>query len=115
MSGLSRSSARPRLGSAVIAAVLYAASAVVVPVVHARTEVLRSTSEVEAQHTQQCPRLHAEASCLVCSTFQFRTPLPRAFASAGPHRVCPTGGARQTLIISREGPSQHLVRAPPAR
>ncbi|MBI3082136.1 MAG: hypothetical protein HYY94_04375 [Gemmatimonadetes bacterium] len=49
MSGLSRSSARPRLGSAVIAAVLYAASAVVVPVVHARTEVLRSTSEVEAE------------------------------------------------------------------
>ncbi|MBI2536496.1 MAG: hypothetical protein HYW06_05940 [Gemmatimonadetes bacterium] len=115
MSGLSRSSARPRLGSAVIAAVLYAASAVVVPVVHARTEVLRSTSEVEAQHTQQCPRLHAEASCLVCSTFQFPTPLPRVLAHASSDRVCPTGGPRETLTLSREGPSQHLVRAPPAR
>jgi len=115
MSGLSLTSARRRLVSAVIAAALYAASAVVVPLVHARTEVLRSTSEVEAQHTQQCPRLHAEASCLVCSTFQFPTPLVRVLADAGPKRGCPTGRVGETPTVSRAGPSQHLVRAPPAR
>ncbi len=115
MPALSRTSARRRLLSAVIASALYVASAIAVPVVHARTEVLRSTSEVEAQHTQQCPRIHAEATCLVCSTFQFPTPLPRVLADAGPDRVCPTGRTRETLTVSQAGPSQHLVRAPPAR
>jgi hypothetical protein len=115
MLGMSRTSPGRRLPSAVIAAALYAASAVLVPVVHARTEVLRSTSEVEAQHTEQCPRIHAEATCLACSTFQLHTPLPRALAGAGPDRGCPTVGTRPTPTISREGPSQHLVRAPPAR
>lgn len=115
MSGLNRASARRRLVSAVLAAALYAASAVVVPVVHARTEVLRSTSEVEAQHTSQCPRIHAEASCLVCSTFQFPTPLPRVLADAGPGRGDPTGGVGETAAVTREGPSQHSVRAPPTR
>jgi len=113
--GMSRTSARRRLPSAVIAAVLYAASAVVVPMVHARSEVLRSASEVEAQHTEQCPRIHAEATCLVCSTFQFHTPLPRALAGAGPERLCPTATTPPAPTVSREGPSQHLVRAPPAR
>ncbi len=115
MLGMSRTPTRRRLPSAVLAAVLYAASAVVVPVVHARTEVLRSTSEVEAQHTQQCPRIHAEASCLVCSAFQFPTPLPRVLADAAPDRVYPTGRVGETSTVSREGPSQHFVRAPPAR
>ena len=113
--GTSRLSYRRRLPSALIAAALYAASAVVVPVVHARTEVLRSTSEVESQHTEQCPRIHAEATCLVCSTFQFHTPLPCGLAGGGSDQVSPTAGPPPALTISREGPCQHLVRAPPAR
>lgn len=115
MPGLSLKSARRRLVSAVIAAALYAASAVIGPVVHARTEVLRSTSEVEPQHTQQCLRLHAEASCLVLSPFQFPTPLPRVLAHRGPRQGPSLGRDGETPTLSRAAPSQHPVRAPPAR
>lgn len=114
MQPLSRPMARRRL-SAVIAAALYAASAIVVPLAHARSEVLRSTSEVEAQHTEQCPRIHAEATCLVCSTFQFPTPLPRVLADSGPDRGSPTGRLGETATVRRDGPSPHYVRGPPAR
>lgn len=115
MSGLNRTPARRRLVSAAIAAALYAASAIVVPMVHAKTEVLRSTSEVEAQHTEQCPKIHAEATCLAPSAFQLPAPLPRALPDAGPDRAVPAAPARETLALRRDRPSQHPVRAPPAR
>jgi len=106
--------ARRRFVSAVIAAALYAASAIVVPMAHARTEVLRSMSEVEAQHTEQCPRIHAEATCLVGSTFQFPAPLPRSLADTGPDHVIKGRAVGEAPTRSREQSHQHPVRAPPA-
>ncbi len=115
MPALSRTPPRRRTASARFALALYLASAIVVPLAHARSEVLSSRPEVEAQHTRLCLRIHTEATCLVCSTFQLPSPLPRALATDGSPRPGAPGPARETLIVRREASSRHLVRAPPAR
>ncbi len=114
MPALSRTSPRRRTASAGLALALYVATAIAVPLAHARHEVLSSKPEVEAQHTQLCARIHTEATCLVGSTFQLPSPLPRALAADGPQHSSGTAHARETLIVRREASSRHLVRAPPA-
>ncbi len=106
---------RRRKASAGFALALYLASAVAAPLAHARTEVLSSRPEVEAQHTKLCARIHTEATCLVCSTVQLPSPLPRALAPDAPQRPRGIAYAREVLIVRREASSRHLVRAPPAR
>jgi hypothetical protein len=112
---LKRMGTRRRWVSAVMAAAWYLASAVVVPVVHARTEVLSSVSEVEPGHSAECPRIHTEASCLVCGSFQVPSPPPRALPGAQADRPSAIGGPRETLAIQQDRTNPHLVRAPPAR
>jgi hypothetical protein len=108
--GRNRRNAAP----AVLAAALYVASAVVVPLVHARTEVLGSRAEVEAQHTAQCPRIHAEGTGLGCSAFQFSPPRPQAVLPAAPSLRAPRPPLADPRPLPRDQQRQHLVRAPPA-
>jgi hypothetical protein len=105
---------RPRpVASAVLAAALYVASAVVVPLVHARTEVLSSRAEVEAQHSAQCPRIHAEAAGLGCSTFQFAPPQSQASLTEAAARRAQSAPSGEPQPRFRDQQRQHLVRAPP--
>ena len=110
---LSRSRERREAVPAVLAAALYLASAVVVPLVHARTEVLESRPEIEAQHTAQSPRIHAEATGLGCSTFQFSPPGPQALLPAAPFLRAPRSPLADPRPLPRDQQRQHLVRAPP--
>lgn len=108
-------STRRRRVPAVLAMVLYLAVGVAAPWAHARGEVLSSRSEVEAQHTQLCTRIHTEAACQVGITFQVLSNLPRALPAGAAARSIPLGGGLETPFVRPGSSSPHPVRAPPAR
>jgi hypothetical protein len=85
---------------------------VAVPLIHAQVEVFQSAREFEATHSELCPRIHAEATCVVCSSFQL-TPAAGATASARPAENPAAGSAAGRESPSRPARSSHPVRAPP--
>lgn len=115
MPPMRRVSSRSRTGLAVamLTATLHVASAIVVPLIHAQMEVAQSASEVEASHTDQCPRLHAEGTCLICPSYDLT-----ANSTTSPE-ACPASGRLPAFAAQGGPPSQdvgtanHPVRAPP--
>ena len=94
--------------------VLYLVVGVAAPLAHAKSEVLSSRPEVEAQHTRFCPRIHTEAACQVGLTFLVLSTLPRALPASGPQQSRSVGGGHPTPVLRPESSSPHPVRAPPA-
>lgn len=73
-----------RVATGFAAVLLYAAVAVVLPVAHAETEVLRGATGIERGHSDACPRIHSDSVCMLVGTFQLPmngTPVPRAAAA----------------------------------
>ena len=92
--------------------VLYVAAGVVLPVVHAETEVLRGSVRIERGHSDTCPRIHSDAVCVLVASFQLATDRP-----AAPRSAATSGDAKPRLIASAPRPTvltTHLVRAPPS-
>jgi hypothetical protein len=100
---------------AAFAAAFHAATAVIVPLLHAQAEVLQSAQEVESSHGAQCPRLHAEGTCVVLSVFQMvplagaRVELPQ------PKDGSPLAAPTQADLPQDDRSRNHPVRAPPSR
>jgi hypothetical protein len=76
----------------VLTALPQLAGAVAVPLIHAQVEVFQSAREFEATHSELCSRIHAEATCVVRSSFQL-TPAAGATASARPAENPAAGSA----------------------
>lgn len=101
-----------RISTAFVAALLYVATGVVLPVLHAETEVLAGPTRVEQGHANTCPRVHSDALCLLVASFH----LPKD----GPARMAPTlrdaaTRVRPPSVAPRRLPTltSLFVRAPP--
>lgn len=106
-------SPRRRLAG-LVAALLYVATAGVLPVLHAETEDLTSAPTVEETHSTQCNRIHSDISCP--ATGLFRALPTRAVPRPEPPAVRPTAPPpvphdRHPQPGSR---SARHVRGPPA-
>jgi hypothetical protein len=100
---------------AVVAAALHVATAVVVPVLHAQAEVLQSAQEIEASHSAQCPRLHADGNCVVWPSFQLAPPAGACVGDPHTHDRSPLAPATLVFRPQNQGSRSHPVRAPPSR
>jgi len=109
---------RPRppglLAIAVFAATMHLAAAMVMPVLHAEAEVYQSAREFEASHTARCPRLHAEATCVVGPGFQLVPDPPVSIAEPERDRIATVPVAPE-LRPQHQRPAGHQVRAPPVQ
>jgi hypothetical protein len=96
-----------------VATALYLLWTVVVPLVHADTEVLSSAVALEATHAQ-CATIHAENVCLRGGSFQLPVAGPCEHMGAVPDRPWPVSFDRTPRPARGDRPTQHLVRAPPS-
>lgn len=106
-------SPRRRLAG-LLAAVLYLATAGILPVLHAETEDLAGAATVEETHSTQCDRIHSDISCPAAGLLRA---LPAASTlGADPPAVRPTRLQPRSSdrLAPHEALSSRHIRGPPA-
>lgn len=105
---------RSRGVPAALALLLYLVGTAAVPLVHAETEVLHLKAGFESGHSDGCPRIHSDATCLLVTSYQVAGGTDRAgFASRLPVPVDEFPAAPGHQLRSLEHTTLR-VRAPPS-
>ncbi len=113
-----RRTSRRSPGTAVLASVaasLHLATAIAAPLLHAQAEVMQSAAEVEASHSAQCPRLHAEGRCVVWPSFQLAAPAGASALPQLPANRSLVAPASALVLPKAQASRSHPVRGPPSR
>ena len=98
---------------ALVALALQLGANVVTPILHAQGEVVQATRELEASHSDQCPRIHTDTDYLTCSSQIFPAPVTRLLAPALDTRAQRPPHVAVLTATSQGWSKSHPVRAPP--
>lgn len=105
---------RFRLAARVLLA-LHVGAVTVAPLVHARAEVLASERQFESTHSDRCPRIHVDWTCLLLTAHRLPAAAVRSAPRENPveaQRVLPQAAA---LVPRHDGSGSRPIRAPPTR
>ena len=104
-----------RLLPATLVTVLHLMTVAATPLLHAETQVISAQPAVEATHSERCPTIHNDATCISCGGYRLPAFGVSQDAVAFDFGDWPTAACADCLLLDRLQLTSHPVRAPPSQ